>query len=662
LIVQDILLDYETYSEIDLVKCGADVYSKHPSTDIICLSWGELGGEPEDLWWPSWQPVPEKLAQAIRDGARLHAFNARFERLITANIAGPRYMMPGPKLDQWHCSEAHAKVNGMGGKLELLGPVMGLSEQKDSEGHRVMLQISKPRKPSKNDPSTRWNDPEKTARVGKYCIQDWRTENALIKALPPFPPAERKVWLFDQYINDRGIQVDVEAVAAASELVEKALKEACARLDTLTGGEVTTPNQVAKILEFVRQNSEKSIEDLTAWSVENYLKDCDPENPASQVLQIRQDVGRTSVKKLAPLQVAIGHDGVMRGMLQYCGAASTGRWAGRLFQPHNIPRGDLSQLDMDTLIRLIKAKDDFTLRLAFNGSVMAAVVQSLRGMLIPRSRRIMGAGDYSGIELVITMWLAGDTLALEKIRKGIDLYIEMAKKIYQRDDIVKKDPERQTGKATVLGCGFGLGGSTFKTQAEQTYGVVVSEEMAQTCVTMYREEYPLVKRAWYGLDEAFMYALTHPGKEGTYGKVSYRLEGDWMVCRIPSGRELRYYKPKVRMEEMPWSTEEKPDIRPRPIYLAFKEGRWQEIRGYGGLFFENVVQALARDVIVSGMMSLEQMAHFMLLSVHDEAVVEGAPHNVTEKSIVDIMEGSKPLWLGDAPLRVEAWTGERYRK
>lgn len=454
-----LICDFETYSELDVRDVGAWRYAEHDSTEILCLSYG-APGQKKKIWYPG-LPFPQEIIDHVNAGYPIEAHNCMFEWAIWYCILAPTYGVPNPKC--WLDTMASCAYRGLPLGLEDVGSVLNLDIQKDKRGKLLLQKLSKPRKPTKKDPSTRCRDENLLKELYEYCMTDSEAEDNLGMVVEDLPAAEFAVWVLDQRINRRGVYVDMEAVLAALYLVDIIKTNLETELRTLTDNKVETGTQTARMLEWFNSQG-VNLDNLQAGTIENYLdqnkevvkrtgKNWLPD-AVVRVMEIRQQLSRASTSKLIKFKDCTTMDSRIRGLLQYHGAG-TGRWAGRLVQPQNFPRGSVK--DMDLLIATIKLRD-IDILTAHYGDPMEAIASALRGMFIATPGKKLYVADFAAIEARVVMWLAGQMDALEAFHKfdrgeGPDIYCVTASKIYQRPIDKKKDPdERQLGKITVLGC------------------------------------------------------------------------------------------------------------------------------------------------------------------------------------------------------------------
>jgi DNA polymerase len=580
---------------------------------------------------------------------RWEAHNAQFEKAIWRNIMMPSFGLPDIPDNRWDDTLASCAYHAIPLKLERALAVLGLPFQKDTEGSRLTVSLSKPRKDGTYDRSA-----PTLARVVTYCASDVDAEVALSASVGKLSKEERAVWLLDQRINQRGVRLDTTFIRAAQRIVEDASAPLAKRFEEISGFRVT---QIQAIKGWLADRGIATAS-LDAEHVEELL---DGERPLpldiDEALRIRSLIGSAAVKKLPRMLACVCADGRARGMVQYHGA-TTGRWAARLWQPHNIPRGttklDGSAPDPDLMVDAILT-GDYRYVEALLGPAVEVVVSSLRHAIVPSPGKLLGVGDYAGVEARLVLALSGQHDKCDLMASGADVYSDMASAIY-RQPINKKDnpEERLIGKNTVLGCGFQMGADKF----HRRYASHMTFEFCQGVIQSYRKVWaPKVPELWYGLERAAARTVHYKTPHEAYG-VTFRLVDRWLTARLPSGQVLWYYDPQPTFTAPPWDPDEK---RLSWSFKALKMGQWRTIDAYGGLLTENVIQALARGLLVRAMFICERENLPVILTVHDEIITEGERDNVVK--LQQIME-DRPQWAIDikAPIQVEAWVGERYKK
>lgn len=643
-------VDFETRSSVELGSCGVDKYSKHESTGVWCMAWA-IGDDEPEVWRPG-QPFPEKLAAHIAAGGIMFAHNAAFERTMWRECCISRYGFPPVADVQWVCTAAMAAAMSLPRSLGECALVLGLQEQKDKEGAALMMRMARPRSFAPDGTPLWWDVPERRARLEAYCKQDVRTERAIEKKLRGLSDRERKVYLMDARMNERGIPIDRDMAVNCQKIIDLAQVRIDDSIATITDDEVTRITQTGALKTWLASQGVETAS-VNKATVTKLLEEGDLPNAVRAVLLARQEAGKSSVAKIkSMLDYADEDDDRMRGLFLYHGA-STGRWSGRGPQPQNLPRGTVEVTD-GLLDKLRTGTLEEVLALE---SPFAAVSSAIRQIIRAPKGKIFFAGDFSAIEARVLAWCAGEETALEEYRNGVDRYKTMAAKIYGIPlDEVQKFPHRQLGKAAVLGCGFGMGPEKFVEAADTAYGVQIDDGTGQMAVAAYRRENPKTVKWWGMLERAAVSAVKNPGKVFTAGKVKYAVQGSYLWCLLPSGRKLCYPKPHLVKEVSDKGYE-------REVLCSMgtssRTRKWGVVRLWRGLLAENVVQAVARDVLVDAMFRLDEK-YELLMTIHDEVVVltdEGDTLDEFTRRLA-----ITPEWAKGLPIDCECWAGERYRK
>lgn len=639
-------IDFETRSMIDLRRTGVYPYAEHPSTDLWCMAYA-FGDEEPALWLPG-QPLPQRIVDHIAAGGELRAWNAQFERVMWNTVGVRKHGFPVAPLEQFVDTAAEAAAMALPRTLAQAAQVLGVRAQKDDAGHRLMLQMCRPRSVNAKGVPAWWDVPEKVARLGIYCLQDVRTERDVAKVLRRLGPTERAVYLLDQRYNDRGVLLDSELALAARSLAEIELDRQNALVYEATDGRVESVTRVARLKEWL---GERGLEapSLNKAALRELLTE-DLPSDVQAALMARAEAAKASVAKIDAMLRCRSADGRMRGMLLYHGAG-TGRWSGRLVQPQNFPRPELQDDQIEPTIQAV---------LDGAPQSLATISSLLRSMLIAAPGCEFVCADFTGIELRVLAWVAGQHDLVEKLRRGEKLYHQMGSTIFgcAPTEIIKPSPEYTVAKNTVLGCGFGMGHKKFRSQLKEKEGIEVSEELATRAVDAYRSDYPAIPQFWHDINAAALSAVGSPGEIFTSGPVKYTKRGGYLWSILPSGRPLAYAQPKIVDRETPWG-----ELRPAVEFSGVNgyTRRWERMSLYGGLLTENVVQAIARDLLAEAMLRAEARGYTGLLTVHDEILSEVPEGFGSVKEFEGIMS-ELPAWAHGCPVAAEGWRGRRYRK
>jgi DNA polymerase len=661
-----IYLDFETRSEADLKKTGAWVYAQHPSTEILCLA-AKFDDSPVNLVTGKQLLTAKILRQnhnaplykMIVEGTEIfEAHNAFFEKAIWRNIMVKRFGWPDIPDHRWRCSASVAAYHALPRGLQTAGAALNLDTVKDVEGKRVMLQLSKP-KPKTGGFMKEDEHADKFQTLYDYCKADVDAEHALSKRLGHLPSRELEIWQLDQKINSRGVYVDREAVDAALKILAEYLGKLTKEVEEIGEGFFQTVNQRAKVMEWCKLQGES----VTAYD-KAYLADTikNIKNPkVKRILEIRQALGKTSTAKYEAMKNSSAADGRIRDVLMYHGAL-TGRWSGKLVQFQNLPRGNIK--DMATAIKLIKQGSAKRIEM-LHGNVMTFMSAAIRGMICAPEGKLLVVSDFAAIEARVLGWLAGSEKMLKQFRNGEDLYKDMASKIYHVPVEEVTSEQRQLGKAAILGAGYGMGPDKFL-QTCLSWGIQVHEGLARTAINTYRTTYGQVPQCWWDQEKA-AHAAVRTRQKIICGRITWFMENGFLKCKLPSGRCLHYYAPKFEQRNADWGGGWE------LTYLGEKMGKAYRIGTYGGKLVENIVQAIARDLMAEAMLRVEAAGFEVVLSIHDELVAEFNPLTIkvhdedlfSEEILLDKFESlmaETPDWALGCPVEASGWVGKHYKK
>lgn len=700
-----ITLDFETRSDADLKKQGAFKYSSHPSTRPTCLSF-KIRGQPDvkilrfrqiNRPWAEQPPqFREQWRAFIREGYLFIAQNAFFEQCIYKNILVRRYGWPDIPFRQFRCTAAKAAACALPRSLEGAGSALDLPVQKDKHGYVVMMATCRPRKqwndwvkkygadiekidldgtilkrPAKYlEPSTA---PDIFSDLYRYCATDTATEEQLDVALPDLNPFEQEVWFLNQQINWRGFKIDTPLVRKIVSIMADENKKQLRELDKLTMGLVTKPGARQDILDFLALEGIE-LPDIKAKTVEDYLEGFNLKGDARRLLEIRKALSKTSTKKYQAFLDRVSEDGRVRDILLYHGA-STGRDTGTGVQPHNFPKPiiEISKERPFAPVENVVDCDVETLKLLYGENLSLLFSSILRNMIIASDGKELFVADFAKIEVAVLWWLAKNAPGLKILKAGKDPYIYMAmRNTGKAYDKISED-ERQLGKAQVLGCGFRMSWKRFKDAAWSMYRLKLTSRQSVKAVKDYREANSAVVDLWSKYEEAAVMAV-ETGQAIFAGRCKFKVENRFLWVTLPSGRKLAYYKPTIVMRAITWTAleidEDGNDVEvektgePRKtlqfLGLALNKKDLMYEFSHGGILTENIVQAVARDLMVESLLRLERAGYQVLLQVHDEIICERRGGNIEEFTKLMV---TKPKWTDeDLPLDAKAWRGPRYAK
>jgi DNA polymerase bacteriophage-type len=646
-------LDLETRSAADLPVCGLDNYASDPTTDVHCAAYA-FDDEPVALW-RNGEPCPPVVASHIKAGGLVYAHNAAFEFALMTKVLAARHAWPMVQLEQMRCTMAMAYAMSLPGSLDKASAALGIEQRKDMAGSRVMMQLAKPK-----DDGTFWtpeDDQEKFERLWLYCRQDVEVERAIHNRLMELSDYEQKIWQIDQRINNRGVRVDLEAVNAAIRLVESEKARLDGEMLRVTGGEVGKCTEVQLLVKWIR-NHGVAINGVAKADVLDALAADGLPPQVAAALNLRREAAKSSTAKLIAMRDAASADGRVRGILQYHGA-NTGRWAGRRIQVQNFPRGSLAPEDVEDAIAHLGNRRYIDM---MYGQPLDVVSSCLRGMITASLGHELVAADFNAIEARVLAWLAGQESVLEIFRTHGKIYEHAAAGIYNMPMESVTKAQRQIGKVAVLALGYGGGIGAFQSMA-RIYGVKVPDNEADKIKSAWREAHPRIVHYWHDHESAAINAvqLGCVCKAGPAGRqVSYKKDGSFLWCRLPSGRVLCYPYPTVRDVEVPWG-----GTKPALFYWRVNgvTNKWEETNTYGGDLAQSATQAAARDLLADAIVRLEYHGYPVVMHCHDEVVVEiatDAPQDTTEK--VEQLISQIPDWAAGLPVSAEGFRAKRYRK
>jgi len=652
-------LDYEVYSEADLPVVGTYRYAADPSTEVLMFAIA-TDDEGPYLWvHPRWRsvlssnPRADLLVASIGPDDLVWAHYATFEVAVTKYRRSHEVpFLAKIQLHQWRCTSLLGRCAAMPSKLEKLAETLQLTQRKDPKGAALIRMFCIPQDDGgcRILPSLQ---PEKFAQLGSYCLQDVRAERSIHTKLKPFElrGALLDAWLFDLRMNDRGFPVNCDALRRAQEIIEEASGEVADKFCKLTG---LQPTQNKKMREFLAAKG-LEMENLQADTVEETLEGLDPTHPAYTALQLYSQVQFAAVKKVKAMLDSVCPDGWIRGMLLFHGAG-TGRWAGRGVQPQNFKRPTIKGAE-GVYAMICKGRTREHIELIY-GNVLDAISSCIRNFIQPAQGDLLDA-DYNAIEARIICWLAGQFDRLSEWERGIDQYKIMAGKIYNRpaESIINPSDEREVGKRTILGCGFGMGSKKFQKTCKDQYGLDVPKSVCDKAVMVYRETHDNVQRFWWSCQRAAIKAIQHPGeiyKAGAH--ISFwtaTVNGiKFLFMRLPSGRKIVYPWPELQIDP-------DRDGSYRITFMAEVKGKWMRTDTYGGKLAENATQGVAADIMMNGAVKAEKIGAEIIMLVHDQA--PALHRKVSLKDYVAALT-DLPSWAAGLPIKAEGRIVPYYKK
>lgn len=680
-------LDKETYCEIP-IKNGTHAYAE--AVEVMIITWA-IDDEPvQTIDLTAGDKLPARFLAALADPQfEVWAQNSHFDRTVM------RHALPEilPPVERWRDTMVQALAHGLPGALGALCEVLKvpMDKAKDKEGKSLIQLFCKPRPKNSNvRRATSKTHPEEWRRFLAYAGLDIEAMREVHRRLPSwnYQGFELALWHRDQQINDRGVCMDIQLAESAILAVDIEQKRLAKRTQVMTDGEVQAATQRDALIKHIVESYGVELPDMQRSTLERRMADPDLPSAVKELLAIRLQASTTSTSKYKSLMKGVSSDGRLRGTLQFCGASRTGRWAGRLFQPQNLPRPSLEQDQIDEGIEALKAG---CADLLFD-NIMELTSSALRGCIMAPEGKKLVVSDLSNIEGRKLAWLAGEQWKLDAFREydegtGPDLY----KLAYARafnispDDVDKY--QRQIGKVMELGLGFGGGVAAFLTFAlvygldldelanaalpniprdvireakswydesvkrKSTYGL--SERVFIACDSLkrlWRRAHPATCDFWYELERTVRTAIATPKKTLYCGYLKIRRDGAWLRIQLPSGRALCYPSPSI----------EKGNITYQGVNSYSR--KWQRLKTYGGKLVENVTQAAARDVLAGNMPLIEDAGYSIVLTVHDEVITEAPDTDDFNDKALSALLSTNPEWAPDIPLNAGGFEAYHYRK
>ena len=651
-------IDFESFSHADLKKVGAYHYAQHPSTELLCACYAINDG-PVRTWLPGDDNPFHKVNKW-----EWAAHNAQFEMVVWRWVCTRLYGwdMP-PSLFRWHDTAAEARHYGLPGALEAAANALDLGYRKDKTGHRIMLKLSRPRKPSANNPENRWTPetkPDDFAALYRYCKTDVLVEREIHSKLGKLPSQELRLWRHNEKVNRRGLPVDVKLAKRVIKIKEYHQVLGNARLAEITDGEITKISQVQKLNKYL------DIPSIGQEFLLNRVRS-DYSDLHNEIMDLRDKGSQSSTAKYDSI-VAANIDGYMYGMFMYHTANQTGRYGGALMQPHNIPRPLLNDDEIELAVSMIlKAKNidtAFTLLIEEFGDVMKVLKSIIRATIkAPHGYKFI-VSDFTGVEVKWLAMIANCTYLLNMYHEGRNPYLEMAKSLYQRNVDKHDDPvEYVISKQLILAAGYGMGGPGFVGHCHG-WGVEVDPQFAARAIKTYRTDFKPIIDLWYAVNRTVI-QVVETGQPKFAAMCRFSISHKpfhRLVCTLPGGKEMSYPYPKVDWDYPPWET----DTKIKQFSFATVDQKtysWIRSRTWGARIVGNICQAGCREVLAERMMKLESMGYQMCGHVHDEVMIltrnSEAKRNL--KIVNDVMSTTSAGWP-NLLLQAESFIDQRYKK
>lgn len=655
---KNLFIDVETYSSVDIKESGAYKYIESPDFEILILGYALDNGPVRIVDLAQGEEFPEEFEEALLDPECTKvAHNAVFERLCFRRVG---YNVPP---EQWYCTSVKAAYCGLPLSLDGVSKVLNLADKKLDTGKALIKYFSCPCKATRvNGMRTRnypWHAPEKWEMYKEYNMYDVLAEREIFFKLERYtiPNIEREMYVLDQNINDRGIMVDMELAESAISVDNTYTALLTQQAQQLTGLE--NPNSPTQIRQWIEKKTGHAVLSLSKETMPDLMKEFAEYPDVIELLNIRKKLSKTSIKKYYAMLNCAMKDNRVRGTFQFYGANRTGRWAGRLLQLQNLSKNHVSHIEVPR--ELIRERDWESVEMMYD-DVADILSQLVRTALIASPGKVFSVADFSAIEARVISWLANEKWRMEVFRGDGKIYEATGAKMFNVpiESITKGSVLRDKSKISELALGYEGSLGALKRMGGERMGLSDTEMMS--LVRKWRMANPAIVDMWHEIDEASKEAVRYQRPVScTCRNIIFDCDGEFMTVQLPSGRKLFYYGPKFKDKKIGKST--------TPTRVLCYEGvvqetkQWGEIDTYGGKLTENIVQAIARDLLGSSMLQLEAAGYHPVCHIHDECLVEVPEDNAQEcyKEMARIME-TPPKWASDFPLRADGYTTPFYLK
>lgn len=659
--MKEMSIDLETYSDVNITKCGAYKYAESEEFEILLFGVSVDGGPVTVYDLACGDTIPEEILEALSDeNVTKWAFNASFERICLSNWLKKHrpeyftgYSIPedpaGQYLDpaSWKCTMIWSAYMGLPLSLEGVGAVLKLQDQKLKEGKDLIRYFCSPCKPTKSNGGRSRNlpehDPEKWSLFKSYNKRDVEVEMAIQKRLSKYPVPDF-IWEeyhLDQEINDRGIALDMDVVENAITFDERSKAALSETMQDITG--VENPNSVMQMKAWLSENGVEA-ESLGKKDVAKLINDTDGQ--VEEALRLRLQLAKSSVKKYQAMQNAVCKDGRAHGMFQFYGANRSGRWAGRLIQLQNLPQNHMP--DLAEARAIVKAGDYDTLQLLYD-DIPDTLSQLIRTAFVPRPGYKFIVSDFSAIEARVLAYLAGETWRSKVFAEGKDIYCASASQMFgvpvEKHGI--NGHLRQKGKIAELALGYGGSVGALKSMGALEMGL--TEEELQPLVNSWRNSNPMITAFWWDIDHAVKTTITQRIQTEVRG-IRFFYKSGMLFIKLPSGRLLSYVKPRIGENQYGGESVTYEGVG--------STKKWERIESYGPKFVENIVQAVSRDILCYAMKTLRHC--FIVGHVHDELIIECNPD--VDLNVICKQMGRSPDWMPDILLRADGYETSFYKK
>lgn len=639
-------IDIETFSDVDLPKCGVYAYSDSSNFEILLFAYAFDDEPTQVVDLACGEQLPGRVLAALEDETVTKtAFNAAFERTCISRYLGRRLSPVS-----WQCTAVQSAMLALPLTLDGVGEVLSIKRKKLKEGVSLLRYFSMPCKPTKANGGRTRNRPEDAPelweRFKAYCIRDVDAEREIRQKMHnyPIPDSEMELYRLDQEINDRGIMVDQRLAAQAVRCDAEFKARATTQAQQLTG--LSNPNSLAQVKGWLAERGIE-VDSLDKKAIKGLLPQATGE--VRQMLELRLLLGKTSVKKYEAIQRSVCSDGRVHGLLQFYGANRTGRWAGRLVQVQNLPQNHIPDL---ALARSLVKRGEFDQVEMLYDSTPGVLSELIRTAFVPKPGCRFIVADFAAIEARVLAWFSGEQWRLDTFQQGGDIYCASASKMFHVP--VEKHGQnahlRQKGKIAELALGYG--GSVGALTSMGALDMGLAEEELQPLVDQWRGANPHIVKFWWDVDAAAMKAF-RAKTEVRLGSLCFACRSGMMFITLPSGRRLSYVKPRLMPNRF---------NRESLTYEGVGENKkWSRIETYGPKLTENIVQATSRDLLALAMLRLRNAGFEIVMHIHDEAVVE-VPEGVSSVDEICRIMSEAPAWAAGLPLRADGYECEFYRK
>ena len=649
--MKELGIDIETYSSLDLSECGVYRYAEAPDFDVLLFSYSVDGGPAQCVDLAGGERLPREIREALDDPAVVKtAFNAQFERVCLSRYFLIDEQMYDPA--QWRCTMVRAARMGLPLSLAQCAEALRLEQGKMAEGRALIRYFSVPGKNGRRRPQ---DAPDRWEVFKQYNLRDVEVEQAILRKVRRLEaaPFDDELYTADQEINDRGVLVDRVLVDNADRMDRKYKAQLLEEAKELTG--MANPNSPAQLKEYLHRATGMPVSSLNKKSLDDLETRMAYFPNARRAIALRRELGKTSNRKYAAMQACACRDGRIHGLLQFYGAARTGRWAGRLVQVQNLPQNHMP--DLDNARRLVRAGDLEELEQEYS-NVTQVLSELIRTAFIAPPGCTLHVCDFSAIEARVIAWLAGEKWVLDVFQAGGDIYCETASKMF-RVPVEKhgKNAElRQKGKIAVLALGYGGGVAALEAMGGAKLGLTEAE--MKDIVAKWRAANPRITRLWAAVEKAAMVAIQTGNTVTVHRGTTFARRWGCLLVTLPSGRTLVYPRATMGTEQADGWRGTHPVIEYEGTDQSTK--KWGKQRTYGGKLVENLVQAIARDILGTVILRARREGLRIVFHIHDEVVVEARPGQTLAQ--VEALFAQPPDWCRDLPLKGAGYSTPYYLK